>query len=78
MMRVAFQGAPGAYSEAASFEVFGRDTQAIPCETFEEVFRLVEEGVADRGMLPIENSVTGSLHRNYDLLLEHSLFIVGE
>lgn len=77
-MKVAYQGAPGAYSEAASYEIFGKDVQPLPCETFEEVFRKVEDGEADRGMLPIENSVTGSLHRNYDLLLEHSLYIVGE
>jgi prephenate dehydratase len=77
-MRVAYQGAPGAYSEAAIFEAFGKQAQALPCETFEEVFARVEAGEADRGLLPIENSVTGSLHRNYDLLLEHRLFIVGE
>ncbi|MCS7248077.1 MAG: prephenate dehydratase [Anaerolineales bacterium] len=77
-MKVAYQGAPGAYSEAAIFEVFGDQAQPIPCETFEEVFQKVEIGEADCGMLPIENSVTGSLHRNYDLLLEHQLAIVGE
>lgn len=77
-MRVAYQGAPGAYSEAASYEIFGKEAEPLPCETFEEVFRQVEDGGAERGMLPIENSVTGSLHRNYDLLLEHSLYIVGE
>lgn len=77
-MKVAYQGAPGAYSEAAIFEIFGKHAQAIPCETFEEVFQKVESNEVDRGMLPIENSVTGSLHRNYDLLLEHQLVIVGE
>lgn len=77
-MKVAYQGAPGAYSEAAIFEIFGKQAQAIPCETFEEVFRKVELDDVERGMLPIENSVTGSLHRNYDLLLEHQLVIVGE
>lgn len=77
-MKVAYQGAPGAYSEAAIFEAFGSQVQAIACETFEEVFRKVEDGEVERGMLPIENSVTGSLHRNYDLLLEHQLYIVGE
>lgn len=77
-MKVAYQGAPGAYSEAAIFEIFGKQAQAIPCETFEEVFHKVESAEAQRGMLPIENSVTGSIHRNYDLLLEHHLVIVGE
>jgi len=77
-LKIAYQGAPGAYSEAAIYEIFGKEVQPLPCETFEEVFQKVEDGSAESGMLPIENSVTGSLHRNYDLLLEHSLYIVGE
>jgi prephenate dehydratase len=77
-MKVAFQGLPGAYSEAAVLEYFGAQTQTLPCESFEAVFAAVQEDACDSGLLPIENSVAGSIHRNYDLLLQNELLIVGE
>src|SRR5690349_2379067 len=76
-MRIAFQGEPGAYSEAALL-AFEPDATPVPCRSFEEVFQAVEEGRAARGILPMENSIGGSIHRNYDLLVEHELPIVGE
>ena len=76
-MRVAYQGEPGAYSEAAARR-FNPAADAVPRETFEDVFRAVERREVTHGILPIENSVGGTIHRNYDLLLEHELPIVGE
>lgn len=76
-MVVAFQGEPGAYSEAAA-QRFAPDATVLPCPSFEEVFRSVETGIATLGVLPIENSIGGTIHRNYDLLLEHALQIVGD
>ena len=76
-MRIAFQGAPGAYSEAAAGRAWpGAET--VPCEHFEDVFAAVASAQTTHGLLPVENSVGGSIHRNYDLLLEHDLPIVAE
>ncbi len=76
--RVAFQGEPGAYSEAAAWEFFSPPPQTLPRRRFEDVFQAVAEGQADFGMVPIENSLAGSIHRNYDLLLRYDVHIVGE
>jgi prephenate dehydratase len=76
-MRIAFQGEPGAYSEAAALR-YHADAEPLPCRSFDEVFAAVREGRASQGILPMENSIGGSIHRNYDLLVEHELPIVGE
>ena len=76
-MRIAYQGETGAFSEAASRQV-DASAELLPCKSFEDVFGAVEAGAADFGVLPIENSIGGSIHRNFDLLLEHQLPIVGE
>jgi prephenate dehydratase len=76
-MRIAFQGAPGAYSEAAAQRAWP-GVETVPVEQFEDVFAAVASGRTSHGLLPVENSTGGSIHRVYDLLLEHDLPIVAE
>ena len=76
-MRIAYQGEPGAYSEAAALR-FNPNADPVPRPSFEDVFHAVARGEATHGILPIENTIGGSVHRNYDLLLEHELPIVAE
>jgi len=76
-MKVAFQGEPGAYSEQAVFNYFG-NVETSPCESFDLVFDAVVSDECEAGLIAIENSLAGSIHQNYDLLLRHDLHIVGE
>jgi len=76
--RVAIQGEAGSFSHAAAIETHGPALQLVPCPTFVELFRAVEEGKATRGMVPIENTLAGSVHENYDLLSAHDLHVVSE
>ncbi len=75
---VAFQGAHYAFSEIAARKFFGDNVDCRPCKDFETVFESVHDNTVDYGIVPVENSLTGSVHRNIDLLLEHELYIVGE
>jgi prephenate dehydratase len=75
---VAFQGERGAYSEGAARKLLGRSIRALPCQSFEHVFDAVLKRRARYALIPIENSLAGSIHRNYDLLLDHPLRIVAE
>jgi arogenate/prephenate dehydratase len=77
MNRVAYQGVPGAYSEMAAQKACpGWGT--LPCEQFEVAFQALSQWMAERAVLPIENSLGGSIHTVYDLLLRYRLHIVGE
>lgn len=76
-MKVAFQGEPGAYSQEAGHEYF-EAAEMIPKESFDAVFEAVTRGDCDAGLIPIENSLAGSIHQNYDLLLQNKLYITGE
>ena len=76
-MKVSFQGEPGAYSEQAVFNYYG-EVETLPCESFDVMFDSVASGKSDLALAPIENSLAGSIHQNYDLLLRHDLHIVGE
>lgn len=76
-MKVAFQGEAGAFSEEAVFALYP-DSESLARPSFESVFESVGDGSADRGVIPIENSLHGSVHENYDLLREHELRIISE
>ncbi len=76
-MRLAYQGEPGAYSEAAALQ-FAPHSDTLPCKTFDEVFEAVLHKKATHGVVPMENSIGGTIHRNYDLLVDHEIPITGE
>src|SRR5947209_7407875 len=77
-MRVAFQGEAGAFSEAAAVQLLGEKITTVPRPTFDATFRAISDGLADALLVPVENSLAGSVVRVYDLLLESNLVIVAE
>ena len=77
-LRVAIQGERGAFSHQAALGVLGAGIEVVPEASFEELFASVGEGRADRALVPIENSLHGSIHENYDRLQNSPLHIVGE
>jgi len=77
-MRVAFQGEPGAFSEAAAVQLLGEEIETVPRATFDAAFRAIAEGAAQALLVPVENTLAGSVVRVYDLLLESPLEICGE
>jgi 3-deoxy-7-phosphoheptulonate synthase len=78
-IRVAFQGEPGAFSENALLRYFPETVQSLPLQQFRDVFESVLTGKSRYGIIPIENTLTGSIHQNYDLLLQYpDIRIVGE
>jgi chorismate mutase/prephenate dehydratase len=76
--RVAFQGEIGAYSEEAAFNYFGAAVEIVPYDSFDKVFKAVSEGEAEFGVVPVENSLEGSISQVYDLLLDSTLRVYGE
>jgi chorismate mutase/prephenate dehydratase len=77
-VRVAFQGERGAYSESAVYTFFGASVDAKPCRDLAEVFENVDEQESQYGVVPVENSLEGSVNQTYDLFLEHDLKVCGE
>ncbi len=75
---IAFQGEHYAFSEAAALQFLGDDAVCVPAPSFEKVFEQVVNNEVELGIIPIENTLYGSIHRNFDLLLEHDVTIVGE
>jgi prephenate dehydratase len=76
--RVAFQGELGAFSQQAVLQLAGPDVEVVPCQQFEQVFRALAGGEVDAAVVPIENTLHGSVHENYDHLVEYQLPILGE
>ena len=76
--RVAFQGVKGAYSEDAAYSYFGEGVETLPCQEFTDLFEAVDRGKATHGVLPVENSIEGSVTLANDLLLESDLTVIGE
>ena len=78
MLRVAFQGELGAYSEMAVYSFFSQSVEVKLCKIFDDVFESVKTGDVNYGVVPIENSIEGSVNRTYDLFLEYDLKVCGE
>jgi len=76
--RIAFQGERGAFSEEAAVKLLGENIQLVPRPTFEAMYSSIQDGVADYILAPIENSLAGSVHRSYDLLIAGGLQIRAE
>jgi len=74
----AFIGEYGAYSHKASLGYFGEEVKPVPMKTFKDIFHAVQTGNSQYGVIPLENSLSGSIHENYDLLQEYDLKIIGE
>ena len=76
--KVAFPGEPGSFSHHASRKIFGPKTMPVPCRGFEDVFESVAGKKAELAVIPIENTLAGSIHKNYDLLARYSLEVIAE
>ena len=77
-MKVAFQGEIGAYSESAIYFFFGSSVEVKPCRNLSDVFESVKKEETRYGVVPIENSIEGSVNRTYDLFLEYDIKVCGE
>jgi prephenate dehydratase len=75
---VAFQGVPGAFSYQAVYKLFGAKIKPLPCLVFDDVFESVARKRADFAVVPIENTLAGSIYQNFDLLASHSLEVIAE
>ena len=78
MTKVAFQGERGAYSESAVYQFFGSKVQVTPCKDFRDVFESVDKREVQAGVVPVENSIEGSVNQNYDLFFDYDLKVCGE
>lgn len=77
-MQIAIQGDVGSFHDEAAQKLFGSDISLVACESFRDVFEAVAEGVAEAGVVAVENSLYGSLHETYDMIARHKFPIIGE
>ena len=77
-VKVAFQGEKGAYSEMAVYTFFGKTVDVKPCRDFRDVFESVEKHETKHCVVPVENSLEGSINQTYDLFLTYDLKVCGE
>lgn len=75
---IAFQGIHGAYSEQAIRQAFGDSVEVSPCQSFSELFHLIESQQVEQGLLPVENAQAGTVSQSYELLMERDLRVQGE
>ncbi|MBA2727324.1 MAG: hypothetical protein H0U49_04025 [Parachlamydiaceae bacterium] len=78
MKTIAYQGIKGAFSYITALRAFGEDNSFIGLSTFKEVFERLDSGKSDYVMIPIENSLIGSIYENYDLMNSHEMQIIAE
>jgi 3-deoxy-7-phosphoheptulonate synthase len=76
--RAAFMGRMGTFSHKACLQYFGDAAEGVPLPSFRSIFEAVKTGRVDYGIVPLENSLSGSIHENYELLREYDLLIIGE
>jgi len=77
-IKIAFQGEPGAYSELALYKYFKQEAESVPCSSFNEIFKSVDDCKAEYGILPVENSLQGTVTPAYDELVDSKLSIEHE
>lgn len=75
---VGFQGVAGAYSESAAIKYFGSKVRTKAFNEFDQVFKAITQGKVEYAVVPVENSLAGSIHENYDHLLHHRVWVCGE
>lgn len=78
VVRVAYLGPAGTFSEQAALQFFGTSIEHVPCASIDEVFRAAASGSANYGVVPVENSTEGVVSRSLDLFLNSPLHVVGE
>lgn len=77
-MRIAIQGEQGSFHAEAASRLFGNDAELVPCDSFHGVFEALRNHAADAGVVAVENSLYGSLHETYDLIVRHHTPITAE